>query len=347
MSAAPEQLMTPPVDAPLIPAEILHGNQRNRIIQVVEDFVRPERWGAYDHWVPNEDQTDRISLHTASPPYIEMKRRIAWTSYLYGARYQQDRKGSWYREAVPIEDVPVIHRHLADTVLKGENPVTADFLLPSVMENPDQNEAQNLIWLRMIRGGNWPFNFLKRADGRIVISRHDHNSNHPVNFMLYPFEMREIYNEVADHEVAQRERFLEGEGDKVLLLLGEKIDVSGGVEDPGRTGIAKIDSYSASGSYVELLTYLIREPGLDVEERLKIIEKGMEGNLGDDISVELMAAAHGYVGVSMAVADLTNFSSRHRDRVNAPVELIRFNQERVLEGVIRVARKIRGEIIAA
>lgn len=279
-----------------------------------------------------------------------------WLANLYGSRVVL-KPSVLTTEAVEVESVGFdaltqIHEKLNEGVLKGEGMRIAKVVVPpnkSDIFHPDNVDA----WLDDIRHHIWPIMMLQGKTGshELYANFHDAGDYHLGNFATFPREVQDITTETTVHEQAWRRKFHKGEvPHKFLLLSGEhehdddpwgsKLRGGSGL---GQTGVNKLDDISGVDSYMPMLAYLVDHPEQDCQQRLEYLQSYNPKQDGYNTDERFLASSG--LGIMRAgIGDLVNFNSRHRDGENATPELVEHEYQKFLTGVVRVAKKIRGEM---
>jgi len=329
--------------------EIDPANLTNRIVQEVEGMFNDADWQIDNRNTPPILNTGDYDIDARE--YVRTPYDTEWLGYVYGSKVVRAPDGQFRGANLPLEALPRIHQHLSDTVLKGEHARVATLVDAENMGDMMDPRNQNL-WLSMLGKNQWPImRFMSVVDAQPPeYSSHDYADFHLGNLVLFPGEVQDLISEVVVHEQAQRKAFhAGGVASKIMLLPGENID-----EDPYAThartgsnryidGIDKIDNLTDIQYYFNLLTYLIDEPDVSCDDRLGEVMNNGNGEVRPVLR-SIDKAQIGLQQLEKQVADIVNYNSRHRDRVAATPELVEQEMNKVLGGVVRVARKIRGEI---
>ncbi len=298
---------------------------------------------------------------------VEGPANKGWLALVYGFRIVPDPEattpGAVKLETATLDTVHRIHERLNDTVLKGEGMRIAKPTIPPHPEEGLKNAENNDLWVELIRHHQWPI--MKDAPvikaqqdgsgdiwekGVTTWNSHDYAAKHLGNSALYPREIQDLITEATIHEQARRKQYHAGEvNDKVLYLSvfeeGKENPYASYARGSGwhTDGITEIDHLTDADNYMDLLAYLVDEPQTAAEDRLATLQAYLkEKHDPYEYSHELGSAVSGVVELKKLVADILNFNNRHRDGENIVPEAVDQIMEQVLNGVVRVAKKIRG-----
>ncbi len=336
--------------------EIRNGNINTAIELVTQTaFADPKLWRGRTRYtmpflgvVPREFGLDRDE----SRQMLRNPNRT-WLANIYGFRIipdgESDRKNDVIVQEVDFHTLTKMHEAFAGTVLTGEHtriPVPTD---PPVPEKGSDNHLNNNLWLEKIRDGYWPImrDHNNLVTGEFEYSDHDSSEFHLGNMALLPREVQDIITEAATYELNWQRKYQAGEvHDNRLFLAGEDMDD----EDPFASGfrwskrhsdgIAKIDSITDEPAYMNLLVHIVAEKSVSCADRMAALRANIDAL---DVHVADSREVRAIHQMSKQLADLLNFNSRHRDGRTITLEEAREANEAFLNGVVRVAEKIRGE----
>jgi len=123
----------------------------------------------------------------------------------------------------------------------------------------------------------------QRSEGEKKYWGHDYGEFHLGNMALMTREAQDLMTEASWHEQAWRQRHAREEvKEPVLLLPGESATDKNPWADPyapfgpgrdvlGQNGTGKIDAFSDSANYMDLITYAVAEPDIPCDERIEEI----------------------------------------------------------------------------
>jgi len=348
----PQELPDIPAEHTILPEEE-HTGGRNRIVEEIEMLIPADHWsdaiGEHDPLLRNSPPGTKPNTYSTydGKQVVDIPTTL-WVGYLYGIKSVVDEQGVAHIKYLPLEDVEKIHRHLAGTVLRGENPRVATLATPPHPHQGALSTENNDLWLDMIHRGQWPVMLTTSYSGREEYDSHDYADYHLANMMLFPKELQGLITETVVYEKRQRQFWSQDreKNPKVMKLSGEGDTDPYASAERGQTmytdGISKIDNLTDVQLYLKLLTYLVDGQNEPVEERLKQVKNANPKE--EDVNMPVTYPSWGYEELKGVVADAVNFNSRHRDEQQAVQELVDWEFEKVIDGVIRVAKKIRGEI---
>jgi len=280
----------------------------------------------------------------------KVKTDYAWQAALYGVRLvpetEKPVEGAVKAEIASVTTMIAIQEAIRDTILVDEHSRVGASSIPPVPEEGTNIPANNDHWLEQLDAGHWPLTATEVSpDGEILdYDDHDLTDYHSANMMLFPRELQDIISQTVRHERAWRKRHQAGEvPEKYLLLAGEKPsdqDVFGDSDRSApyvtRTGIRRIDDVTDVPSYQPLIGYLVDGPDQSPQERLDVLLKSRD---------ESLSVNRGYVqglhDIRGKIGDLVNFNTRHSEGRNTTEEEVEAAFQGFLEGIVRVAQKIR------
>lgn len=336
----------------------IEGRGGNKVEELIQnEFSDPTLWGkkrdaaailGLEHPLVTRNLRDDKELVVSDPSKT-------WITNIYGMRIVPDEAatapGAVKLEAVDLEMLPVIHKRLAETVLKGENIRIATPTTPPNAEGSVLDPENNNYWLQMIKDHKWPIYAEPDApEGKPPYSSHDYADYHLVNFALFPREIQDLITEAATNDLEWRQLRQSGEVSTKMKLIDSENEDS---QDPwgsgfrGNTsltdGISKIDDLTDVDRYIPLLAYVVSNPDVSPEDRIAdLLAYEKEPGIKKDRDPREHVVA-GLNRMRAVVGDIVNFNTRYREDRNitqdeADAAFIDF-----LTGVGRVAHKIRGD----
>lgn len=274
--------------------------------------LTPSRWsdGVVTHWA-------------------NMTPEKNWIAGVYAAQITptapERGKARFSLEVSSFHELQRASQLLAGTVMDGEHSRVVQFVEPPVPEENDMNQANNNRWLQTLADGGIPLvRFSTNPEDATEYDYYSHDYDfHLVNFSFFPREVNDAITEAATHSLMDRENNKDEDG-----------------VSPS-SGILIIDALSDNAGYSDLLSYLIAHPEKSCEERLATLREGV----GFD-SIDPLLQVQAEQGIGLLVRDMrqiTEFNTKHREGREATKEEKEAAVAGMFEGVVRVAKKIRGE----
>lgn len=215
--------------------------------------------------------------------------------------------------------------------------------MPPEPEHHTDSPKNNDFWLDQIGNhSTWPIMQFRKTlglqpdpNGELEVFSHDTDDKHLGNMMLFPQEMQHQISEAARHTLAFRQTEA-GKHKPDIIVPGDDEDKDPlaynqrGTSVTGpkyRSGINVIDDITDNGSYMGLLSTLVNMSDEEIE--ISIGESGsIVANLNDQRRM---------------IGDVANFNTRHREGRRITEEELQTVQDQYVQGILRVANKIRGE----
>jgi hypothetical protein len=288
---------------------------------------------------------------TDTSRYILANSDQKWFAPVYGCRVAPDPEHPDDNGAVlqvaSLQTMEAIHARLDATVLFGEHAHKSVLVTPPDPEGGISSAANNNVWLKTIKDGNWPVMATGQTneDGTPEYNGHDYADYHTGDLLLFPRELQDMVSVAAGHELAWRQRQQAGEvNEDQLYLPGDQRKVADPFSSGFRgyngytNGITKIDNLTDTAEYFDLLIYATKgESGSSQTKALQ--EYWASGETTDPALRELkgnLTQMHGLIG------DLLNFNTRHETLQNTTPEAIEAAFQSFLTGLARIADKLVG-----